>query len=315
MSSTIQHNENETNYKQMNIKTNSTSKEIKEYSKAVPLSPSPPLLELDTNVASLHHQALIDLTQISPNPLFNRTTNLFDSYSNQTYQSNVNTSQSFTAPSSITLTESPNNDLSKSIIGKSVDVSQIFSTNASILNIDRTTSQEFENNTGSIDQEFDINYNSNSNVEAEQLRLIKEEEDSIKLAWELSQQESEEAYNIQMQYLQSNGGDLALNEDDRLLIQNLINENNLAVYHEINNSHQQRRRQNRNSNNNDGADEGDDQDNSGEGLDYDQLLELGEVIGGKTLLLLSLSTIVLLLLEFNCRCEDRTLAYKSSLCH
>ena len=96
------------------------------------------------------------------------------------------------------------------------------------------------------------------------------------MAWELSQHESEEAYNIQMEFLNNNGDDM--NDEDRALIQSLINENNIAVYH-----HNGIGRETATNNDNEDEENNEQQtaDESGEVFDYQRLLELGETIGGK----------------------------------
>ena len=76
-----------------------------------------------------------------------------------------------------------------------------------------------------------------------------------------------------MQYLQSNAGtDLELSEEDRMLIQNLINENNVNINAPMG----------PNTEGADGSasDEVNDSSNN-DGRDYEQLLQLGEMIGGK----------------------------------
>ena len=77
-----------------------------------------------------------------------------------------------------------------------------------------------------------------------------------------------------MQYLQSNAGtDLELSEEDRILIQNLINENNVNINAPVG------------SNVEVGDGNVDDEVNvsNNDGRDYQQLLDLGEMIGGRLL--------------------------------
>jgi hypothetical protein len=95
----------------------------------------------------------------------------------------------------------------------------------------------------------------------EQEKIQRELEESERLAWELMRQEHEEAYKIQMEYLNSNAA--SISNEDLALLQTLVNETGRqplvgAEAHE---------------------DEEQEEEADSEELDYDRLLELGAALG------------------------------------
>lgn len=91
----------------------------------------------------------------------------------------------------------------------------------------------------------------------EQERLRRDMEESERLAWELMRQESMEAYEMQVRFMQENAE--SLSQEDLAALQLAINEMNPA------------------NNIRDEEEEGPDEES--EQWDYDQLLELGQTIG------------------------------------
>ena len=141
-------------------------------------SPSPPLYELNTNIANVlvnQHQnfvqsaGIIDLTTISPNPLFNTNDSGIIDLVSSNSKSNSNGRNLFqnSNPFSPTGTYHLENSLNISIINPTESSSSFL--------------LKVENSNTSIDE---INNDENERI----LQQQKEEEESLKLAWELSQQ-------------------------------------------------------------------------------------------------------------------------------
>jgi hypothetical protein len=106
--------------------------------------------------------------------------------------------------------------------------------------------------------------------EDEDERKKREIQESERLAWALLQQESEEAYRIQIQYLRQNSNSLSTNEI--LLMESLINPHPTIVDSSYN---VERIDESTSSGDNDAEDE-----EQSSGWDYDRLLELGNILGG-----------------------------------
>lgn len=117
-------------------------------------------------------------------------------------------------------------------------------------------------------------------VETEQERIQREIEESERLCWEMMQQESMEAYNMQVNYMRENSE--GMSEEDRATLELILQQENQQVQ-------QLQQQQNHNFDDGEGEEgeyDGQQQDQQNEGLDensenwdYDQLLALGEAIG------------------------------------
>jgi hypothetical protein len=103
--------------------------------------------------------------------------------------------------------------------------------------------------------------------ESEEARVLREAQESELLVWRLMQEEEENAYRLQMEFMEAIAGQLS--EEDRRALEEAMAEG---------------RRREDTQDSQDSQDE-DSQDGSEEGgvdvdnMDYEQLLELGEVIG------------------------------------
>ena len=103
-------------------------------------------------------------------------------------------------------------------------------------------------------------------TETEGERIAREERESEQLAWEMMNQESQELYDLQMQFMRENTE--GMNEEDRLALQMAIDEAGGPAQQD----------QDGDNDEEDGEGAEDDVDN----WDYDRLLELGHAIGGRT---------------------------------
>ena len=99
-----------------------------------------------------------------------------------------------------------------------------------------------------------------SNNDSQSEKRQRELDESEKLAWELMRQENEEAYRVQVEYLQNSQDNIS--PEDLLLLQSMMNEENQQ--HLATNTLQN---------------EEEDDKGEEESWDYERLLELGEVLG------------------------------------
>ena len=106
------------------------------------------------------------------------------------------------------------------------------------------------------------------------------DEESERLVWELLQQEAEEAYRMQMEFLRSNAGDIG--EEDFEVMQALVSEGGLEqeLPEEL--------------------------DESAEEWDYDRLLELGTILGGMLFVYIIIDYTVLFIIHTNLFDDDKT---------
>ena len=99
-----------------------------------------------------------------------------------------------------------------------------------------------------------------TNNDSQSEKRQRELDESEKLAWELMREENEEAYRVQVEYLQNSQGNISA--EDLLLLQSMMNEEN---------------QQHLAANTSPSEEEG--QEEEQESWDYERLLELGEVLG------------------------------------
>jgi hypothetical protein len=104
----------------------------------------------------------------------------------------------------------------------------------------------------------------NDEEENEEERIRREEKESELLAWELMKEESNELYQLQLQFMQEN--EATLSADDYNAMQLAMQESGIVVANNDDNTGDN----DLNNNLNDVSDE----------LDYDELINLGQAIGG-----------------------------------
>jgi hypothetical protein len=120
----------------------------------------------------------------------------------------------------------------------------------------------------------DVNVEEEAVIEAtetDEERLQREMEESERFAWELMREESESAYQQQMEFMQQNATQMS--SDDFAAVQQLLNESHqydIAVYQGAVQQPQEA--------DNNGEEEEEEADESEE-WDYERLLELGQAIG------------------------------------
>jgi hypothetical protein len=107
-------------------------------------------------------------------------------------------------------------------------------------------------------------------------RRRKEEEDSERLAWELMQQEQNELYQIQLEYMRSQAQ--GMSEDDMRALELVLQEATGMVQYQ----------QPQDDEYDDDDEEGEDMEEDPNHWDYERLLELGNVLGGEYLLFLTI---------------------------
>lgn len=112
-----------------------------------------------------------------------------------------------------------------------------------------------------------------SNCETTPERISREERESEQLAWELMQQENQELYNLQLQFMQDNAEHL--NQDDLLLMQSLVNEATIRPNQSQNNNEGT----NDDTNENEDQEQEDETESNPDEWDYERLLALGQQIG------------------------------------
>jgi vacuolar-type H+-ATPase subunit I/STV1 len=108
-------------------------------------------------------------------------------------------------------------------------------------------------------------------------RKRKDEEESERLAWELMRQEQEELYNMQLQFIQSQQGNLS--EEDYQALQAILQENTAQM--QVMNAVQQGEQEGEGEEGEqaEGEGEGEDGEEGEEDWDYERLLALGQALG------------------------------------
>lgn len=110
--------------------------------------------------------------------------------------------------------------------------------------------------------------------ETTQERIAREERESQELAWQLMQEDNMEVYNMQMQFMQENAGQMS--EEDMALIESMIRESGqpqmvaAPIVAAVQDDEEEEE-----------GDELNESDSSN--WDYERLLQLGQQIGGETM--------------------------------
>ena len=116
--------------------------------------------------------------------------------------------------------------------------------------------------------------NTSAPEETTEERIAREERESQELAWQLMQEDNMEVYNMQMQFMQENAGQIS--EEDMALIESMIRESGqpqmvaAPIVAAVQDDEEEEE-----------GDELNESDSSN--WDYERLLQLGQQIGGQTM--------------------------------
>ena len=226
--------------------------------------------------------------------------NLFSSSNLHSVTSTDNMKQISSIQSSVTKDTPNSEEIGKTPASKDKDIYDLVTPNS-----DNFLRSNFQN---ALDEQSPDSPEPQSEAvtETDEERRLREERESEALAWELMQQESMELYNLQMQFIQENAH--ALSQDDYQAMQMIINEAGRPVQRASRRPRRQAAPSEEDGTGSqedvegaetesyvseevedeveydDGEEEEDmeeEQDDDPDNWDYERLLALGQVIGGK----------------------------------